>query len=339
MVGDKIYLHVKQDNSEVALCINKNSGDLIWSTILNPAPEVTGGASQHPGPRSTPAVADGRIFMLGAGGIFTCLNAETGELIWKTEKYTEVPRFFTSASPLVVGNKCFIHLGGSENGVIIAFNIEDGKEIWKVEGEPCTYASAVLMNFDNEEILVFQTETDVLGLSLDGKKLFKIPTPTERRFYNSTTPVIDGQNIIVAGQGSGTRSFKIEKSGEKYSFTESWNNPDFGGSFNTPVLKDGYLYGNEASFGKLYCLNATTGETCWSDTTKYNRFASTLDLGTAMLSLPATGKLIIYKPTPDKYEEIASYNVAETDVYAHPLLVGKNIYIKDEKNLTCWEID
>ncbi len=339
LVGDKIWLHVKQDTNEVALCIDKNSGNQIWRTVLNPAPEVTGGARPHPGPRSTPAVANGKVFMLGTGGIFSCLNAETGKVIWKTEKYTEVPQFYTATSPLVVENKCIIHLGGSENGVIIAFDAETGDEIWKIQGEPCTYSSPVLMELDKEFILVVQSETDILGLTLDGQELFKIPTPAERRFYNSTTPVINGSNIILAGQGSGTRSFQIEKSGDSYTFTENWNNPDFGGSFNTPALTNGYLYGNEARFGSLYCLNAETGETCWADTTKYNRFASTLDLGAALLSLPATGEMIIYNPTPDKYDEVIVYKVAETDVYAHPLLEGKKIYIKDEENLTCWSFN
>ena len=339
MVGEKIYLHVKQDSSEVALCLNKTNGNILWKTILNPAPEVTGGASLHPGPRSTPAVAGGKVFLLGTGGIFSCLDAETGKVLWKVEKYTEVPRFYTAASPLVVDNQCFIHLGGSEDGVIISFDVNNGGEIWKLEGEPCTYSSPILMNIGNEEILVVQTETDVLGLTLQGKELFRIPTPAERRFYNSTTPVIIGTNIVIAGRGSGTWSYKIEKSGETFSFTQNWNNPEFGGSFNTPVLKNGFLYGNEGRLGKLYCINASTGATCWSDTVTYNRFASTLDLGKVLLSLPANGKLIIYKPNPEKYDELKIYPVSESETYAHPLLEGKNIYIKNENDLTCWLVE
>ncbi len=337
--GNRIYVHVKQGDNEVALCIDKENGEQIWATVLNPAPEVTGGASSHPGPRSTPAFANGKVFMLGTGGIFSCLNAESGEVLWKVEEYLEVPRFYTSASPLVVGEKCIIHLGGSEKGAIVAFNINNGNEIWKIEGEPCTYSSAIIMKMGKEKILVVQTETDVLGLTLDGKELFKIPTPAERRFYNSTTPVINGNSIIIAGQGSGTYSYKIEKTGESYSFSKNWNNPNLGGSFNTPVLKSGYLYGNEARLGKLYCLNASTGETMWADTTSHNRFASTLDLGSVLLSLPATGNLIIYKPDHEKYSEVRIYKVADTEVYAHPLLTGNHIFIKDEKFLTCWLVE
>ena len=131
---NKLYLHVKQENSEVAICLDKKTGEQIWKTLLNPAPEVTGGARNHPGPRSTPTVNNGKVFMLGAGGILTCVNALSGEIICKNEYYKEVPQFFTSVSPLVLNDKCILHLGGKDNGAIVAFNTANGEIMWKVEG-------------------------------------------------------------------------------------------------------------------------------------------------------------------------------------------------------------
>jgi len=338
LVNGKLYLCVKQESDEVALCLDERTGDQIWRTVLNPAPEVTGGASTHPGPRSTPMVANGKAYTIGAGGFINCLDAKTGAIIWKNESFTEVPEFFVGMSPLVTDNKCIAHLGGHDHGVVVAFNADNGDIIWELEGEPSTYSSPVTMTVGGQQVIVIQTETDLIGVSKDGKLLWKIPTPGEQRFYNSTTPVIDGDNVIVCGQGVGTKSFKIEKSGDNFTYKENWHNPDLGGSFNTPVLKDGYLYGNEARFGRLYCLNASTGATCWNDSVNHNRFASTLDLGDFMLSLSATGNIIIFKPDPEKYVEIAVYKVADTEVYAYPLVTGDKIYIKDKEMLTCWSV-
>ena len=171
-----------------------------------------------------------------------------------------------------------------------------------------------------------------------GELLWKVPTPPESRFYNSSTPVIDGDHVFIAGQGSGARSFKIAKEGESYSATEEWKNPEINVSFNTPVLKDGFLYGNEARFGSLFCLNAKTGAKCWADTVRLNRFASVLDLGKVMISLPANGWLIVFKPDSSKYQELARYKVADTEVYAHPVIAGNKIFVKDKEFLTCWEL-
>lgn len=335
-VGGKIYLNVKQDSSEVALCIDAATGTTIWRTVLNPAPEVTGGARTHPGPRSTPEVKNGKVYLIGAGGKLNCLDAKTGKVVWKNESFTEVPVFFAAMSPLVVEGKCIVHLNGKENGTVVAFNADNGEIVWTLKGEPSTYSSPLLMKTGSEEIIVLQTETDVIGISKSGSLLWKIPTPGEQRFYNSSTPVIDGQSVIVCGQGKGTKSFKIEKAGDKYSFAENWVNPDFGTSFNTPVLKDGFIYAHDARLGKAFCLNAVTGKTCWADTVAQNRFVSTLDLGKELLSLPANGKLQVFEPSHEKYVQKAMYKIAETEVYAHPLVVGDKIFIKEQELLTCW---
>ena len=337
-VDGKLYLNVKQDNDEVALCIDAVSGKTLWRTVLNPAPEVTGGARSHPGPRSTPTVKNGKVYLIGAGGLLNCLDAMTGKVIWENESFTEVPQFFAAMSPLVIEGKCIAHLNGKEKGTVVAFNADNGQIIWELKGEPSTYSSPLLMKVGNEEIIVLQTETDVIGISKAGSLLFKIPTPAEQRFYNSSTPVIDGQNIVVCGQGKGTKSVKVEKSGTKYSCTENWTNTEYGTSFNTPVLKNGYLYGQEARLGKLYCLNAVSGKTCWSDTTAHNRFTSILDLGKDLLSLPATGKILIFEPNPEKYIQKKIYKIAETEVYAHPLVVGDKIFVKEQELLTCWQV-
>ena len=337
LADGRIYLHVKQNENEVTLCLDAETGAEIWSTVNNVSPEVTGGAAPHPGPRSTPYVSGGKVYTLGVGGSLNCLNAKTGELIWKNNEYTEVPDFFVGMSPLVTDGKCIVHLGG-KNGSIVAFNAGAGEKMWTIDGEPATYSSPVLMKIGNEKVITVQTETDLLGVSLDGAVLWRIPTPGERRFYNSSTPIVDGQHIFVAGQGVGTKSFKIEKSGDEYTWTENWHNPEFGVSFNTPVLKDGFLYAHEGRLGKLFCLNAATGETAWADTIAHNRFVSTLDLGNEILSLTGKGDILVYEPNPEKYVEKAVYKVSATDVYAHPLVFGKRIYTKDKENLTCWEV-
>jgi outer membrane protein assembly factor BamB len=98
------------------------------------------------------------------------------------------------------------------------------------------------------------------------------------------------------------------------------------------------MYGNDARFGKLFCLNLETGKKSWLNETSLNRFASILDLGKTLISLSANGTLIVFEPNGNNYTELAKYKIAETEVYAHPLFAGDKIYIKDKEMLTCWSI-
>ncbi len=338
MANNQIFLHVKLDTTEVLMCLDAANGKEIWRSNLNPSPNITGPAIGHPGPRSTPFIDKGKLYTLGTGGVVTCTDAKNGKVVWINDAYTsEVPQFFTACSPLVFDGKCVVQLGGKTKGVIAAFDAKSGKEIWKLEGQPTTYSSPALMTA-NKNMMMVQSETNLLGVSTDGKLVWEIPTPVQRMFYNAPSPIFAGQNLFVAGQGGGTKAYSLTKTGDNRENKELWANKDFGTSFNTPLLKDGFLYGNEAKQGKLFCLNAATGETAWTDATALNRFASILDLGDVLVCLPATGQLIFFEPSGKAYVELAKYKVAETDVYAHPLIIGDKIFVKEKEMLTCWSL-
>lgn len=337
MVKNKIFLHVMQDTLEIALCVNAADGKEIWRTNLNNSPKITGPAIGHPGPRSTPFIADGKVFTVGASGVVHCLDSNSGKVIWRNDTYKEVPQFYTSSSPLVLNKMCIIQLGGKTQGATVAFDLNSGKEIWKLEGIPTTYSSPTVMKSIKNTILV-QSETDLCGVSTDGKLLWKIACPVQRMFSNANSPVYEGRNVLVTGQGSGTRLVTIQKQGETWETKEIWKNAELGVSFSTPVIKDGFIYGHEAKRGELFCLNAKTGEKVWYEATPHNRFSSITDVGKALICLPATGNLIIIEPNGKNYVELAKYKVAETEVYASPILNGNNVFVKDKEMLTCWSV-
>jgi len=80
LVDGRLYLHTRQGEEEVILCLDADSGKVIW-TNKYPSPPVTGPAARHPGPRSSPAVAQGKIVTLGATGIVSCIDATNGSTL------------------------------------------------------------------------------------------------------------------------------------------------------------------------------------------------------------------------------------------------------------------
>ena len=295
-----------------------------------------GPASRHPGPRSSPAVAEGKVVTLGVGGVLSCIDAATGNLVWRKDPFPKVvPRFFTSSSPMIVKGMAIAHLGGPGNGAVIAFDLETGEEKWRWDAEGPDYASPVLMTVEGTKQIVTLTEKSVVGIgAADGALLWQIPFLPQRRAYNSSTPIIDGQTVIYMGAARGSKAVRIEKQAVGFSAEEVWSNPDIAPQFNTPVLKDGQLFGL-SSDGNLFCLNAQTGQIAWTDAIERDRsgFAAIVDAGSVILALPSDSELIAFKPTDKEYTEVARLKAADTPTFAHPVIAGNKIFVKDEETV------
>lgn len=337
--GKKIFLVTRQDADEVILCLDAATGKELWKSKYA-APAVTGPATSHPGPRSTPALADGKVVTFGVTGILTCLDASTGKVLWKKENpENAVPQFYTGMSPLLIDGVCIAHLGTKDKGQVVALDLATGKEKWKWEGDGPSYASPSAMVIDGKKHIVVQTEKNLMALNLaDGKLLWQVPTPVQQRFYNCTSPYISGQTIYFTGQGTGTKAIQVSKEGDKFVTKELWNNPEIGAKWNTPILKDGFLYGFTDQ-RRIYCINASTGATAWYDSAVNSDFATILDCGSVIVGLPSTSNLIVFKPDNKSYQEVARYKVSDTAIYAFPLIAGNNIYVKDAESLTLYRLE
>jgi outer membrane protein assembly factor BamB len=253
LVGNKLYVFTRQDNDEVISCLNVEDGKIIWSSKY-PASSVTGAAASHPGPRSSPAFANGKVVTLGVGGLLVCYDANSGKELWKKEEFPKVvPQFFTAMSPLVDENLCIVHVGGKGKGAVIAYELESGNQKWRWDGDGPAYSSPVVATISGTKQVIVLTEKNLIGLKFsDGKLLWQSTATPVGRSCNAPSPVVSDNTIIFTGQGKGMFAVKIEKSGEEFAVKELWSNPDIGCEFNTPILKGEYLYGI-SSRGNLFC--------------------------------------------------------------------------------------
>lgn len=337
LVGDKLYIlarDLQDTNNETVLCLDAGSGKTVWENKYAAEHVVTGPPARHPGPRSSPVVTDGKVITFGVGGILSCLDATSGQVIWRkksTNDFLGTPyQFDTGMSPLVADGKCIVHVGGKTNGAVIAFDLGTGEPKWKWVGEAPSFSSPVVMTVQGAKQLVKLTAKRLVGISLeDGKLLWELPF--EATQGNNTTPIVDGQTVIYTGQGKGMFAIKIDGSAEGYAATPVWTNTAVGARFTTPVLKDGMLFGYN---GHLFCADARTGATLWSDSTSRGMSAAVLDAGSEMIALGVNSELVVFEPSGKEYKELAKLKVANTETWAHPVLAGNRIFIRDHDSVS-----
>ena len=339
LVGNKLYVFVRQDADEVIRCLDAANGKELWQEKYA-AQAVSGAPSPHSGPRSSPAVADGKVLTIGVGGVLSCVDAASGKMLWRKDDFSGAwPKFFTASSPIVTGGLCIAQLGSESNGGIVAYDLATGDQKWKWTGDGTAYASSDLLTVEGTKMVVTLTAKKIVGLGVaDGKLLWEAPFPVQGMNYNAATPIVEGQTVIFAGAGRGTKAVKIEKTADGFAAKELWSNPDNGVQFNSPVLKGGQIYGLSQK-SVIFCLDAKDGKTLWTAELGGRGFGSIVDAGSALLALTPKGELVVFEPSDKEYKKLATYKVADTETYAYPVPAGKGVFVKEKDSLSLWNID
>jgi outer membrane protein assembly factor BamB len=371
LAGDKLYVFTRQDKDEVIRCLDAATGKEIWQDKYEAAGATPPAGGPHAGPRSSPTVADGKVVTLGVRGTLSCYDAATGKKIWRKDDFSgNWPRFFTASSPIVVEGLCVAELGGPKSGGIVAYDLGTGDEKWKWTGDSPAYASPVAVTVDGTKFIVAETEHKVVAIGLaEGKLAWETPFAAQQMAYNAATPIVDGQTIIVSGVGRGTKAVKLEKQGDGLAGKDLWNNKE-AVQFNTPVIKDGMLYGLNQT-NQFFCVNQENGQAAWTAPAPQaagggqgapsgggrpggqggrggrggrggggrGGYGSIVDAGSVLLALTPSAQLVVVQPNGKEYKQLASYKVADSETYAYPVVADNRIFVQDRNSVTLWTIE
>jgi len=341
LVEDKLYVFVRRDAEEAVLCLNPENGETIWEDTYD-ATEVSGPASRgFSGPRSSPAVAEGKVVTFGVGGMLSCLQADTGQVLWRKNDYPDAwPRFYTSMSPLIADGLCVALVGGSDGGGIVAYDLTTGEQKWKWTDDGPGYSSPVLVTVDDMKLVLAPMETSIVAVNLaDGVLAWQTPFAPEGRGLNASTPVVDGQTVYYGGSDRPITAVKLSKGDEGITAETLWSNADNALQYNTPALKDDKLYGLSQATA-LFCLNAQSGQTAWTHPVEGQQgFGSVVDCGSVLMALTPRAQLLVYDPSDAEYKQLASYKVSENSTYAFPVISGSRVFIKDENSVILWTVE
>lgn len=377
LVGDRLYVFSRQDGNEITRCLEADTGKELWQEKYESL-GATGPASGFSGPRSSPAVADGKVVTLGVRGVLSCLDTATGKLLWRKNDFPGAyPRFHPSSSPIIMEGLCIAQLGGPDNGGIVAYELTSGDPKWKWSGDSPAYGSPILMTVGGSKLIVALTERRIIAVgAADGKLAWETPFAVQGMGgYNAATPIVDGQTLIYTGSGRGVKAVNIEKGNDGLAAKELWSNAEKSVQFNTPVLKSGLLYGLTQG-NEFFCLNAQNGQTAWTAPLtpagggaqgaqgapaaqavpgtpgatggpggrggrggRGGGYGSIVDAGSVLLALTPSSELIAFQPGDKAYTEVARIKVADAQTHAYPVVSGNRVFIKDKESLTLWTIE
>jgi outer membrane protein assembly factor BamB len=339
LAGSNLYVFARKGDDEILYCLDPATGDARWKAPYPANYVVTGPAKDHPGPRSTPVISGGKICALGVGGILSCFDAASGKILWQKQSTNDFLgiqyKCETAMSPIVEDGRLIVHVGPNTNGAVISFDLATGAPQWKWAGDGPANSSPAIMTAGGKKQLVIFTTKYLVGLDLaDGKLLWQVNYQAVQGV--NATPVISGNTVYYIGQGKGLAALKIEQQDGVFTATNLWSTPKFPARYTTPILRDGRLFGSYN--GRVFCANAQNGEAVWDQDAKLGDTAVIVDAGPVMFALGARGQLLVFKPETT-FTQLASYTVAKTETWAHPVVAGNRIFVKDNETLALWSVE
>src|SRR5918993_1018179 len=197
---NRVVVIAREGDQEIVRALDVASGKEIWRAAY-PAPyDVNPAARSHgAGPKSTPAIAGGRVFTLGIGGVLSAFDLASGKLLWRVPAPAVLPEYGTATSPLIDGTSVIAHVGGYENGALTSFDAATGKPRWQWNGDGPGYGSPIIATFGGVRQVITQTQKLVVGLDAStGMLLWQMPFTTEFD-QNAFTPVVFQDLLILGG--------------------------------------------------------------------------------------------------------------------------------------------
>ena len=293
-----------------------------------------------PGPRATPTWHAGRVYALGAAGELRCLDAGSGELLWRRnileDGGTENLPWAMAGAPLIVDDLVVVQPGGASGWSVAAYDRSTGELVWHTLDDVQAYTSPMLVDIAGRRQVVTVTAERAVGLDVaDGALLWEYPW-TPPVVPNMAQPIVFGGNrvFLSAGYGYGAAVIEVQPAGGRFTVEEIWRNNRMKNNFSSAVLHDGYVYGMDEAI--LACVDAATGELQW----KGGRYGhgQLLLAGDHLVILTERGDLALVRATPERHEEVAFSPALEGKTWNVPALAEGRLLVRNARQMAAFDL-
>lgn len=273
VVGDKVYLTGMDEDkkNEVFQCYNLK-GEKQYSTVYgNPW------KASFPETRTTPAIVDGKAYVISGMGEIVCINIADGAIVWKVDGGTKYGRktgmWGTSECPLVYDDKV-IYTPCGDQTTMVALNKNTGEEIWKSRslGDISGYVSPIMIEYKGKRQIISSTATNAIGVNPDNGDIewtfdnwgpkFKGEKPQRDNIAPNSALYKDGK--IFFCHGYNLDGFQLQLADDLKSVSVTWRTETLDTHHGGYVLVNGKIYGSNwinNNDGAWCCVDWETGKT------------------------------------------------------------------------------
>ena len=339
-VKDRIFIHTRMGEHELAACLNIETGKTIWSKKYRAPFKMGGGGEKHgKGPKAHPVFKDEVFYTIGISGILSAWNAENGELIWRKvpgKAYGQPHAYWgVSNSPLVLDNQLINLFGNDEKGALISLDRNTGKTNWIIPCGGTCYSSPTYGILNGLKQVVVLHHESLIGVDYkSGEKLWEFSFPHKTHNQNTTTPIVFEEKVFFGGENRGIHCIQPKFKNKKWTVNKLWSQKQVALNMASPLIANQYLFGlSHYGLGRLFCINPKNGEILWLGNPRTAQNSTFLSFDQHILNLTNHGQIQILRASKDRLHEIANYKIAG-QTWTPPVLTSNGLLIKNTENLS-----
>jgi outer membrane protein assembly factor BamB len=337
----RLYTMYRDHPAEVVVCLDGRTGETVWEHRYD-APLADGHDPDYgDGPNSTPLLADDRLFVIGVAGIMHCLDAGTGEVLWKVDLWGgmggTVIELGYSSSPIPYKNMVIALVGGEGQGAV-AFDRSDGSVVWKGLSFENSYSTPMIVSLLGEDQLVAFMTTEAVGADPDTGEL-KWRYPIRNQYpQNICQPIrVDDDLLFISTLEAGSRGLRLTGN-PAAPVEELWSTTRFQCFYSGTVLMGDLVYGVSGyqASPRMMAIDARTGELAW----RMRGFpvSSLVGVGDRLLILDEDGELTLASPASDGLTIHSRALILTSPARTPPTVVGTVLYARDQVSLVALDL-
>jgi outer membrane protein assembly factor BamB len=341
VAGPLVITIEQRRDSEAIVAYDFDTGRERW---IHEYPSLFSERMGGDGPRSTPTVHQGEVYALGATGVLSCLEVDSGKPLWSLDilkqNGAENIDWGMAGSPLIYNGMVLVNPGNQKGTAlsrsITTFDLVTGKPVWGGGETRAGYASPMLVALAGvPQVLVF----DAGGLAgfdaADGRELWRTPWKTDFD-VNAAQPIVLDDNALFITSASGAALVKVEQIDGAWNVDEVWKNLRMKCGFSCPIAYNGYVYGIDENI--LVCLELATGKRIWKDRDGQYGHGQLLRRDDLLIVLGEAGELALVEATPERFRELGRIQAIEGKTWNNPTLVGRRIFVRNHLEMAAYDL-
>ncbi len=349
--GGRAFTQIRRDSGtsrrEYCVALEATSGKELWATQIGQSP-YTGDVGPDDGPRSTPTVENGRVYIVSSYLVVHCLNATNGSSVWSKDLKAlyggQDIGWYNGASALLDSGLIFVNCNSATSS-LLALRATDGSLAWRSQNEALTHATPVAATIEGRRQIIFAAQSGLVSVAPEsGALLWEAPYPFTYSTSLAASPVVYSNIVfITANYTMGSFAARVVVSNNTWRATPVWTNNNYKAHWMSPVTSQGYLYGlfGSSTTASLKCIDLSNGTQKWS----VNGFGrgGTLLVDNTVMVLSEKGDLVLVSTNTSAYTELARWTVFSYDAYVNkcwnvPGVADGRVYARSTGQAVCLDI-